>query len=346
MNYLLLPLQALALLLFFNPAGAQEIFSYEKEIADKENYLHQEVSFKVSEKKDSLLLSGTLIMPKTDFDRVVIIVPGSGADTRNSHYLLTAQLLKNNIAVYRYDERGLGKSEGKFNTANYTITIMGEELAACVKKLNGMAMLQNKKLGLIGHSQGGMVTMEAYTKEMRVNFLVQWATPVQKHGKFLEYQLMNGQNKFDDVLKYETSAEKLKAMAYFHQVVAENKDLESWPLSKKLDKAGKKIGYTKKHYDRFPYLTLSSEKDIVRKDFELHYKAITIPVLYIIGSLDTFVDPVAEPKLLETFGNQNITVKTMEGLNHYLTKGSLTLETLYDIDNEAASEMIRWIKKI
>lgn len=333
----------LLLFLLFNAATAQEIFDYERDISNRENYHAEEITFRVKEKKDSITLSGTLICPKTPFDKVIVIVPGSGADTRHSHYLLTQKLLEHNIAVYRYDERGLGKSQGKFNTANYTITTMGEELASCIAKLRKADVLDGKKLGLLGHSQGGMVTMEAYTNKAPLDFLIQWATPVQKHGKFLEYQLMIGQNAFNGVLNYPTREEKLETMAYMHQIVAENKELESWPLSKKLDKAAKKIGYGKEHYERFPYLTLASEKDIVRKDFEEAYRTIGIPVLYIIGSDDTFVDPVAETKLLQGFGNPNITLSFAEGLNHYLTKGKLSLQTMYDIDDTALITLFYWI---
>jgi pimeloyl-ACP methyl ester carboxylesterase len=343
MTNLLRSLQVLAMLVIYS-ANAQEIFNYEKEITDKENYFFLEIEFKALEKKDSITLSGTLIYPKTPFNKIVVIVPGSGADTRNSHYLLTQKLLENNIAVYRYDERGLGKSGGKFNTANYTISMMSAELTSAIKALRKNHVLTGKKLGLLGHSQGGMVTMDAFEKNVPVDFLIQWATPVQKHGEFLKYQLRKGQNTFGEVLKYDTAEEKLAVMSELHKVVAENKQLEDWPLTKKLDKIGKKLGYTKSRYGRFPYLTLASEKDIVRKDFEPAYKGISVPMLYIVGSLDTFVDPMAETKLLESFRNPNITVMRMEGLHHYLGRGKLTLETLYDIDDAALLEITNWIK--
>ncbi len=85
---------------------AQEIYSNEKQIDRIENYLFTQ--FETENKNDNVILRGTLIEPKTNYSKVVIIVPGSGKDTRNSHYKLTEELLKNNIAVYRYDERGCG----------------------------------------------------------------------------------------------------------------------------------------------------------------------------------------------------------------------------------------------
>ena len=187
----------------------QTRFDHEKEVANITNYNSEEINFKVLHKKDSIQLSGTLLSPKTPSEIVIIIVPGSGADTRNSHYLLTEKLLENNISVYRYDERGIGKSEGKFNSANYTITAMSEELSSCILALKKNKFLSGKKIGLLGHSQGGLVTMQTFEKGLPIDFMVQWATPVQKHGEFIKYQIKSGQNPQDDVLKFESIDKKI-----------------------------------------------------------------------------------------------------------------------------------------
>lgn len=327
-------------------AQMQNIFDHEREISNKENYISEDVTFKSVYKKDSIPFWGTLIMPKGNFDRAVIIVPGSGADTRHNHYLLTEYLLENNIAVYRYDERGIGDSSGKYNRANNTISMMSAELASCLNVLRKNKLLAGKKIGFIGHSQGGMVTMDAYVNGSTPDFMVQWATPVQKHGEFLKYQIESGQNSFDDVLKYDDKAKKLEIMTALHKVVEENQSLDNWKMTKKLDKAARKLDYSPANYDRFPYLTLASEKDIVRKNFEPVYAGITIPVLYIIGSEDIFVDPVAETALLQSFANKNIQIAKVEGLNHYLTKGKLSAATMYAIDADAGMQIINWINKL
>lgn len=334
----------LALLFITSFCQSQNILEHEKEISNKDNYNSEEIAFKVPDKKDSIQLSGTLLSPKSDWDSMVIIIPGSGADTRNSHYRLTEELLKNNIAVYRYDERGMGKSEGKFNKSNYTVTTMSEELGICIQTIKQNRHLSNKKLGLLGHSQGGMVTIQTYENKFPIDFMIQWATPIQKHGEFIKYQIKTGQNTFKEDIKFDEIDKKIEIVTALHKVVEENKNDDNWDLSKKLDKVSRKIGYTKEHYTRFPYLTFLSEKDIVRKNFEPTYKSIKIPVLYIIGTEDTFVDPESETKLLESFGNKNITIRKIEGLNHYLTSSKLTLNNLYDIDAAALAEIVNWIK--
>lgn len=331
-------------LLFSFLLSAQEIYDYEKPVSLAGIY-SREITFKTAVKKDSITLSGTLLYPEV-FDKVVIIVPGSGADTRNSHYKLTEALLKSKTAVYRYDERGLGKSQGTFNTANYTVSNMADELQSCLKILRKNKILTNKRIGFLGHSQGGLVNMQAYVNKANPDFMIQWATPVQKHGEFLKYQLKKGQNSFNEYFKDKSTEEKLQMLTALHKVVEDNKQLDNWPLSKKLDKEYKKLKYTDKDYVRFPYLTVASEKDIVKKDFEPAYKNIEIPLFYIVGTQDTYVDPAAETQLLESFNNNNITVKRAEGLNHYLTAGKLTLVNMYEIHPDAVNEIITWINKL
>lgn len=334
----------LAFLFITSFCSAQNILAYEKEISNKDDYNWEEINFKVPDKKESIELSGTLLSPKTDWKTAVIIIPGSGADTRNSHYRLTEELLKNNIAVYRYDERGMGKSGGKFNPVNYTISKMSEELGICIQTLRQDKSLSGKQIGLLGHSQGGMVTIQAYENQLPIDFLVQWATPIQKHGEFIKYQITTGQNTFKDDIAFDVISKKLEIVTALHKVVEENLNDDNVALGKKLDKVSKQIGYTKEHYTRFPYLTFVNEKDIVRKNFEPVYKSMKIPVLYIIGSKDTFVNPESESQLLSSFDNKNITIIKLDGLSHYLTQLPLTLNTIYDIDKTASAEIVNWIK--
>ncbi|AWG26056.1 alpha/beta hydrolase [Flavobacterium kingsejongi] len=334
----------LLLLLFFSFNGkAQVILPHEKELSHPDQYLFQDIDFKVAVKKDSITLYGTLVMPKGNFDKLVIIVPGTGADTRYSHFLLTEALLQNNIAVYRYDDRGIGQSGGKYNAANTTVTMLSVELYSAIRRIKALGYTSGKKLGLIGHSQGGMVTMGTMEMGASVDFLIQWATAVEKYGAFIKYQILSGQNSFDDALKYNTTEEKFAVMDALHKVVEENRNDEDWPLSKKLNKASKKIGYDSSRYTRFPYLTLSSEKDFVRKNFEPAYQSLKIPTLYIVGIKDTFVSAEAETKVLESFNNDAITIVKMDGLTHYLTQPDLTPETMYQIDPAAVRIILNWI---
>lgn len=131
-----------------------------------------------------------------------------------------------------------------------------------------------------------------------------------------------------------------------HKTVAENATDDNFMLSKKVEKALKKAGYSENNYERFPYLTLASEKDIVRKNFENAYKNSAVPLLYVVGNKDTYVSPAAETQLLQSYDNKNITVKIFEGLNHYLTSGKLTARNMYEINDTAKAFIVSWVSSL
>ncbi len=323
----------------------QEMFDHEKKIQNIENYNSFDLEFTNS--KDKIKLYGTLVEPKSQYDKILIIVPGAGMDTRNSHYLLTESLLEKNIAVLRYDERGVGKSEGDFNFANYTITDMANDLTVIFDSIKNNSSFSTKKIGLLGHSQGGLVTMSLIEKGTKPDFLIQWATPVQKHAEFLKYQLKTGMNKFENELIFDSLEKKMEVMTIFHNsfggTSTENTWKEDLKISKEALKKAKEIGYTNKNYARFYYCNLLSLKHIVKKDFENIYAKTEIPILYIIGTNDIFIDSTAEVNKLKSFQNSKVKIVVLDGFNHYLTKEKQLKGPTYEIDNLAKDEIINWV---
>jgi alpha-beta hydrolase superfamily lysophospholipase len=338
--------KVLIIVLFLsNVSFGQGMFEYEKKIQNIENYNSIDLEFTNS--KDKIKLYGTLVEPKSQYDKIVIIVPGTGMDTRNSHYMLTESLLKKNIAVFRYDERGVGKSEGDFNFANYTITDMANDLTVIFDSIKNNSSFSTKKIGLLGHSLGGLVTMSLVEKGIKPDFLIQWATPVQKNGEFLKYQLKTGMNKFENELIFDSLEKKIEVMTIFHNYFGgtstENTWKEDLKISKEALKKAKEIGYTHKNYIRFYYCNLLSLKHIVKKDFENIYAKTEIPILYIIGTNDICVDQVAEVAKLQSFQNEKIKIVVLDGFNHYLTKEKQLKGPTYEIDNLAKDEIINWV---
>lgn len=326
--------------------SSQNIYEYEREISNPENYIYKEIE--VNNTKENIKLYGTLITPKKEFDKVIIIVPGSGKDTRYSHYKLAEKFLKNNIAIFRYDERGNGKSEGKDSWFLYGIEEMKRDLTFFINVLKNDVQLSNKAFGLLGHSFGGMATIGVVQNGIKIDFLIQWATPVEKHGRYQKYQLESGLFDYNNTLKFENDDEKIKIMETVSDVVEKNLKDDDKTLRKKLDKETKKYGYKRKNWERFKYYTGTPTLDLLRQNYEATYKNINIPLLYVIGSEDKFVSSKYNIELLKSFNNNKIETKIFNGLNHYLRKGEINplerKETpiLYDLNNEVLEEIIRW----
>ena len=331
----------LFLLLSFN-LFSQEIMFYEKEISNRENY--EFYDYTILQKKDNIKLSGTLITPKTNYDKIVFIVPGSGKDTRNSHFILTEFLLKNNIAVFRYDERGVGKSEGIFNNYSYTINEMTDDFNSIFNELITTEKFVNKKIGILGHSYGGLTTMGAIEKGLKCDFLIQLATPIERATELFKYQIKTGQNKQERNLQYSDNETKFKVMDSISKIIDKNSTLDEMALKKVIYSTMKKYGYKKKDFGW--YITFSSYLELLKKNFIPVYENITIPTIYLIGNNDIFVDPIANTSILKKTNNKNIDIKVFELLNHYLTssKNLKSDSSIYEIDDAVKMYLLDWIK--
>ncbi len=140
-------------------------------------YREEEVSYE--NKTDGLTLSGTLTIPdKKGSAPVALLVSGMGPNDRDYSMLghklflvLADYLTRHGIAVLRVDKRGVGKSTGTFDA-----TVTCEDLARDVQA--GIAYLKSRKdispdqIGLIGHSEGGMIASMVAADCNDVAFLV------------------------------------------------------------------------------------------------------------------------------------------------------------------------------
>ena len=145
------------------------------------NYYSEDIVFKND--TDHLTLFGTLTLPnKTGKFPAVLIISGSGPHNRDgemfSHkpYLVLADhLTKNGIAVLRYDERGVGKSEGNFEDTKLEQFKTDVEMA--IDFLKNRKEIDRKSIGLIGHSIGGIIAPTIASKRKDIDFLVLLAAP-------------------------------------------------------------------------------------------------------------------------------------------------------------------------
>jgi len=146
------------------------------------SYIEKELS--IPNKKAKIQLSGTLTLPDTLSEHtLVILISGSGPQDRNEElgghkpFLVIADhLTKNGIAVFRFDDRGVGKSGGDFASAT-SLDFMSDVLSI-VSFFKKYPNINSKKIGLVGHSEGGLVAMMSAAKAKKdVAFIVSLAGP-------------------------------------------------------------------------------------------------------------------------------------------------------------------------
>lgn len=146
-------------------------------------YKQEDVTFKNS--KAGNVLAGTLTMPQDGkASKIVVLISGSGPQDRNEEVAQFQQkpflvwsdyLTKKGIAVLRYDDRGVGKSGGNFATA--TSADFATDVEAAIQFIQSRQDLKGLQIGLIGHSEGGMIAPMVASRNQAVKFVVLLAGP-------------------------------------------------------------------------------------------------------------------------------------------------------------------------
>ena len=188
----------------FKQGGQSFLLNLTKEKLEKEklnrpqepvkpySYYSEEVTFE--NKKDSIVLAGTLTLPKKEgVFPVVILISGSGPHNRDQELLghkpfliLSDHLTKNGIAVLRYDDRGTGESTGDFSTA--TSANFATDVKSAIDYLKTRKEINKKEIGLVGHSEGGIIAPMVASTSKDVAFIVLLAGPTLRGDKLLLLQ--------------------------------------------------------------------------------------------------------------------------------------------------------------
>ena len=107
---------------------------------------------------------------------VVILVHGWSGNSLgvwNALFVKAARVFaKNGFAVLRFDFRGSGSSEGEFE--NQTISSMLLDLKNVIDQIAKHEAINSNKIALIGHSQGGYISILHTPKDKRVKAVVLW----------------------------------------------------------------------------------------------------------------------------------------------------------------------------
>ena len=183
------------------------------------NYISEDVTF-VNKAAKNIKLSGTLTIPKNvKKPAVVVLITGSGPQDRNEEllnhrpFLVLADYLTNNgIAVLRYDDRGVAKSEGTFKDA--TSADFATDVEAAVAYLQTRTDINTKKIGLIGHSEGGFIAPMVAAKNKKIAFIILLAGTGVDGAKVLQSQTKRAMELADTATDHINFNDKMTAAIY------------------------------------------------------------------------------------------------------------------------------------
>ncbi|MEJ5183713.1 MAG: alpha/beta fold hydrolase [Rectinemataceae bacterium] len=141
-----------------------------------------------------ITLAGTMTIPEGDgpFPAVVLIT-GSGPQDRDETILgykpflvIAEHLARHGIASLRCDDRGVGASEGDFQTA--TTFDFADDAEAALKYLASQAQVDSRRLGLVGHSEGGIIAAMVAARQATARFAILLASPGIRGDRLLLLQ--------------------------------------------------------------------------------------------------------------------------------------------------------------
>ncbi|RYG16935.1 MAG: alpha/beta fold hydrolase, partial [Chitinophagaceae bacterium] len=177
----------------FKQGGQSFALSLSRQVVEKEklvrpqmpikpySYYSEDITF--VNKTANINLAGTLTLPKKEgVFPVAILISGSGPQNRNEELfehqpflVLSDYLTKNGFAVLRYDDRGVANSGGDFKTA--TTYDFASDVESALAYLKTRKEINPKKIGLIGHSEGGLIAPMVAAKQKDLGFIVLLAGP-------------------------------------------------------------------------------------------------------------------------------------------------------------------------
>jgi hypothetical protein len=144
-------------------------------------YRDEEVTYR--NEAAAIALAGTLTLPRASAAvSAVILISGSGPEDRDEtvfghkpFLVLADHLTRNGIAVLRVDDRGVGGSSGETSAA--TSDDFAGDVQAGIDYLKTRQEIDPKRIGLVGHSEGGLIAPIVATRSADVAFLVLMAGP-------------------------------------------------------------------------------------------------------------------------------------------------------------------------
>ncbi|WP_226668557.1 alpha/beta hydrolase family protein [Microbulbifer aggregans] len=317
----------------------------------------------VLNKAADITLAGTLTRPEGEIKASAILITGSGPQDRDESIVghkpfavIADHLTRKGFAVLRLDDRGVGQSSGNFATA--TSADFAGDISAAVDYLQGREDIPSQSIGLIGHSEGGMIAPMVASQRDDLAFVIMMAAPgVEIIDLYIEQRM----NIFRSLGVQESNLNKISRLdrSVFEQI---NQLSSGESLTSETLESLREISRTTE---------VSNPSDIdsqvaalaqtyaspwfryfLKFDPEPHIKGLNMPVLALNGSLDIQVSAQQNlsgiRKALSASQHGDFQIVELEGLNHLFQTAETGVVTEYGAIQEtiapkALNLMSNWL---
>ena len=299
-------------------------------------YAEEEVTFE--NRQAGVRLAGTLTLPRTKGPHpAVLLITGSGQQDRDEtiighkpFLLLADYLTRRGVAVLRVDDRGVGGSAAGPDLNKATSEDFAGDTLAGVEYLKSRKEIDPKKIGLVGHSEGGMIAPMVASRSSDVAFIVLLAGPGlnAEEGFAAQVAAIAKANGESDA----AVAWRRRLVGRVFSVIREEKD-DAAALRRAHEERAKLLGELSSEERKQYGLADDEMEGIIRimltpwfrfftaYDPAATLKKVHVPVLALAGERDLQVVPAganlkAIADALKAGGNKDFTVKELPKLNH------------------------------
>lgn len=320
-------------------------------------YISRDVLFPNPDARISL--AGTLSVPLGEGPfPAVVLISGTGHNTRDETvwghqvFLVLADALNRaGVAVLRYDKRGVGGSGGDYDAA--TTAEFASDADAAVAWLSHQPGIDPNRVGVLGHSEGGVIAPMVAVRDPRVAFVVTIAGPAIRGDHLFVLQSAMTAKAYGAPDEY-IARRKLFDQSLYDAIIA----APSAQAARERADALVAQGVKDKVVDPNEAQSLAADSTSPWERYFLAYdpvpalQKLTVPVLAINGSLDLQVpareDLAAMRRALEH--NPHATVVQMPGMNHLLQDAKTGAPNEYNGIEETMSPraldlICNWVKR-
>jgi hypothetical protein len=271
-------------------------------------------------------------------------------------WVLADYLSKNGVGVFRYDDRGIGKSTGEFGSTtetDFTSDLLAI-FAALKKKYPG------HPIGIYGHSEGGMIGLRAAAKEKEIRFLIESAS-VGTNGKDVlvnqQYDIPIASGMSEEEAKWNSRLfEEAANIVLKKETVSFLKDYETW-LGTVWDNIPSSFKEGKSMNDMATEMSVFINTDWAKEFLSYqaadYLKTVDLPMLILNGKKDLQVrwneSQTGFKKSMNVNTSRQSTFKAYDDLNHLLQpcikcniSEYATIET--SMSPIVMSDILTWVK--
>ncbi|QFT54477.1 S9 family peptidase [Microbulbifer sp. THAF38] len=325
-------------------------------------YTIEEVSFKNAATNN--IISGTLTKPKSNIKATAVLISGSGPQDRDETLfghkpfaIIADHLTRQGYAIFRYDDRGIGGSSGDFSAA--TSEDFANDTSAAVDFLNSRKDLPKGKVGLIGHSEGGMIAPMVASSRDDIAFSILLAGPGVKIPELIIDQ-WNRDRRFKGVPE-----EKLQKLSHLDKKIFDK--LGMLGLKESINGEIEELLYESVKLEGVKAEELDVQVEQLKNQYstpwfryflkfnpEPYLEKTKSPLLALIGSLDFQVDAKMNlnniQSVLSNAGHKDFKTIELEKMNHlFQTAGNGSFSEYAEIEESfsprALNIMSLWLNE-